>query len=146
MNQTDSSARRSLRRLLALAGGLAIGITAILALAVPASATGGDHDKGGHKPPKTTCTPKPPHSKSPSPSPSASKSESASPSASPSAPASPSSSVPPSSPVPGAGGGGGELPVTGASIGTATGIGAVLLAAGAGLFFALRRRRIRFTA
>jgi LPXTG-motif cell wall-anchored protein len=143
VNQTDPSARRSLRRLLALTGGLAIGITAILALAVPASATG-DHGKGGHKSPKPTCSPSASKSPSESPSPSPTKSESASPSASPSAPEESPSATP--SPVPGAGGGGEELPVTGASIGTAAGIGAVLLAAGAGLFLALRRRRIRFTA
>jgi LPXTG-motif cell wall-anchored protein len=46
----------------------------------------------------------------------------------------------------GAAGGGPSLPVTGASIGTAAGIGAVLLAAGVGLFLVVRRRRIRFTA
>jgi LPXTG-motif cell wall-anchored protein len=50
------------------------------------------------------------------------------------------------SPAPGAGGGGPTLPTTGASIGTAVGIAAVLLAAGTGLFFFFRRRRIRFTA
>jgi LPXTG-motif cell wall-anchored protein len=50
------------------------------------------------------------------------------------------------SPAPGAGGGGPTLPTTGSSIGTAVGIAAVLLAAGTGLFFFFRRRRIRFTA
>jgi LPXTG-motif cell wall-anchored protein len=74
----------------------------------------------------------PPPTESPSPSPST---ESPAPSAS-------ASEAPP---VAGSGGGS-ELPVTGASIGTAVGIAVVLLAAGTGLFFFFRRRRIRFTA
>jgi LPXTG-motif cell wall-anchored protein len=92
--------------------------------------------------PKTDCAPPttPPVTESPSPSPSPSASEST-PAETPSAPA---SETP--SPVPGAGGGGPSLPTTGASIGTAVGIAAVLLAAGTGLFFFFRRRRIRFTA
>jgi LPXTG-motif cell wall-anchored protein len=46
----------------------------------------------------------------------------------------------------GAGGGGPTLPTTGASIGTAVGVAAGLLAIGTALFFVFRRRRIRFTA
>lgn len=164
MNRTDpSTSRRSLRGLVALVGGLALGATAILALAVPAgaqlTAAGGDrghgceydkgrghHDKGkGPKPTKSACPTKTP-SKSPSSPP-----VSESPSASPSETVSPSPTVPPESPtaspspVPGAGGGAGELPVTGASVGTAIGVAAGLLAIGAALYIAFRRRRIRFT-
>lgn len=47
------------------------------------------------------------------------------------------------SPGPGQGGG---LPVTGAQSGIAVGIALALLAVGGGLYFAARRRRIRFTA
>jgi LPXTG-motif cell wall-anchored protein len=84
---------------------------------------------------------------SPSPSPSPSLPESPSPS--PSVPGeSPSPSAPAESPspAPGEGAGGPQLPTTGASLGTAVGVAAGLLAVGGALFFVFRRRRIRFTA
>lgn len=47
-------------------------------------------------------------------------------------------------PAPG-NGGGSELPLTGASAGTAVGVGAVLIALGVGVWLVARRRRVTFT-
>jgi LPXTG-motif cell wall-anchored protein len=79
---------------------------------------------------------------SPTPTPSETTPESPAPSESAAPSETPSESA---SPVPG-GAGGDELPLTGASVGTAAGGAAVLLAAGGVLFYVFRRRRIRFTA
>jgi LPXTG-motif cell wall-anchored protein len=85
---------------------------------------------------------KPPVSPGPSPT---KGNPSQSPSQNPSSPApsSPAQSIPP--PAAGQGGSGPSLPVTGAPVGMITVAGVLVLGTGAGLIFATRRRRVKYT-